>query len=368
MTPCLAVAIIIAHLLVAFAYFGCSRQLGGSVSKEKKARFSKLENFDNGKFIIPVPVMQSEGFFKTLKKMTSSIPNSRPSKSIEVLPIAPNELADFGHDSIRMIWFGHSTFLIQMDGMNILLDPMLGQFASPFHIKRAKRFSDSLPISADELPYMDVVVYSHDHYDHLDYKSVHKIKDKVGKFYVPLGVGSHLIAWGVDENKIVEHAWWDSTIFNDVQFICTPSIHFSGRGLFDRGATLWSSWCLIGSNGRIYFSGDSGYGPHFKEIGDKYGPFDISLVECGQYDDNWKFVHMIPEESVRASIDLKSKVMVPIHWGSFKLANHEWTDPIERVTAKASQHHVPITTPKIGEPIILGNPILPSSKWWLNYQ
>lgn len=171
---------------------------------------------------------------------------------------------------------------------------------------------------------------------------------------VPLGVENHLRKWKVDKKKITTFSWWEENKIKDINFIFTPAKHMSGRSLSDQKATLWGSWVLEGLDKKIYFSGDSGYGNHFKEIGNKYGPFNLSLLESGQYDEIWPHVHMMPEQTIRAGIDLKSKLIIPINWSSFTLANHSWTEPIERVTKKASAKVVPIATPQIGESIELG--------------
>ena len=207
------------------------------------------------------------------------------------------------------------------------------------------------------------MLISHDHYDHLDYGSIQKLKSKVKMFYVPLGIKAHLTAWGVDENNIKEFDWWESTTLNGIEFVSTPARHFSGRGLTNRNSTLWSSWVLKSKNSSIFFSGDSGYGKHFKEIGKKYGPFDFAMMECGQYNEQWSQIHMSPEETIQATIDVQSKLMMPIHWGAFKLALHSWNDPIIRATKKAVDLNVNISTPKIGESIILNDKI-PTEKWW----
>ena len=192
-----------------------------------------------------------------------------------------------------------------------------------------------------------------------------KLKDKVDKFYVPLGIKAHLTSWGVDATKITEFDWWENINFKGVEFISAPARHFSGRGITNRNSTLWCSWVLKSDNSNIFFSGDSGYGKHFKEIGEKYGPFDFAMVECGQYNEQWSQIHMTPEETIQASIDVKSSLTMPIHWGSFKLALHSWDDPIIRVSAQAKVLNVKITTPKIGEAIVLSEENYPSEKWWL---
>jgi L-ascorbate metabolism protein UlaG (beta-lactamase superfamily) len=221
-----------------------------------------------------------------------------------------------------------------------------------------------LPAQPDELGDIDAIIISHNHYDHLDRGSIMKLKDRTGHFHVPSGVGSYLIKWGVSPDKISEHSWWEEFEFAGLKLACTPARHFSGRGLMDRDRSLWCSWVIAGKHARIFFSGDSGYAPHFKEIGNKYGPFDLTLLECGQYDERWSSIHMMPEETVQAHIDVKGDILVPVHWGAFTLALHEWTDPVERIMRAAQQRGVKIATPQIGESVIVGSGKLPSIPWW----
>ena len=183
-------------------------------------------------------------------------------------------------------------------------------------------------------------------------------------FYTPLGVGVHLIEWGVDKERIIELDWWEETNYEDLIFRCTPAQHFSGRKLSNRQSTLWSSWVIQSDKENIFFSGDSGYGPHFKEIGEKYGPFDIAMMECGQYNEMWPEIHMFPEETAQAGLDVQAKQIMPIHWGAFKLAMHEWTDPIERVVAKADELKIPVIAPEIGQPIVIEKITYDKNYWW----
>ncbi len=286
-----------------------------------------------------------------------------PSWTIPVITHDKQTFTDVPDSLVRATWFGHSTFLLEIDGKRLLLDPMLGPAASPVSFF-GKRFNPQLPIEIEDLPQIDAVLMSHDHYDHLDYPSIVKLRDKVGHFFVPLGLGSHLRYWDIPEDKITELDWWQEVEFRDLKLVCTPSQHFSGRGLGDRASTLWSSWAIVGKERRVYFSGDSGYFPGFKEIGEKYGPFDLSLMECGQYNDLWPEVHMVPEETVQAHIDLGGDLLMPIHWGAFSLAFHSWTDPVERAIQAAEANGVRIATPRIGEPIVLGEEP-PQDKWWV---
>lgn len=295
--------------------------------------------------------------------------------SISRNPITPPEvqmvdsldIVNRPSEQCRLTWFGHSAFLLEMDGKKILLDPMFGDTPAPHPWLGSKRYSDGLPIEIEKLPRIDFVIFSHDHYDHLDYGSIQKLKNKVGHFYVPLGVENHLIAWGVPASAISVLDWWDETNAMGIELICAPARHFSGRGLMDRASTLWCSWIIKGKEQKIYFSGDSGYGPHFKEVGDKHGPFDIALMECGQYNEQWEAIHMMPEQTAQAGVEVQAKMIMPIHWGAFTLALHSWTDPVERVLLEAKELDLPVATPIIGEPIIVGDSLYPKSTWWKDY-
>jgi len=341
--------------------------IGGSQSAEKIEIFKNSGHYENDVFVNQIHTSMDMGFGKfmtILKDWIFGVPNQSPETPLPVLKVDSVDIASRPDTLVRVTWFGHSAFLLEINGKNILLDPMLGDYTGPHRWLGPSRFSDGMPIEINQLPQIDAVIYSHDHYDHLDYNSVLKLKDKVKKFYVPLGVGSHLEAWGVEINKINELNWWDVILFDDLQFVCAPARHFSGRAILDRNTTMWASWIIKSENHTIYFSGDSGYGPHFKEIGEKYGPFDFAMLECGQYDKRWKSIHMLPEQTAQAAIDLKTKMAMPIHWGSFVLALHSWRDPVERVTQKAQELGVNVITPKIGEQISLIETVIEDNNWW----
>jgi L-ascorbate metabolism protein UlaG (beta-lactamase superfamily) len=265
-----------------------------------------------------------------------------------------------------MTWFGHSTLLLQINGKNILIDPVFSERASPVQWAGSKSYAGTMVYVLTDLPPIDAVVITHDHYDHLDYSTIVQIVQlapRVGKFYVPLGVGAHLASWGVAESSITELDWWDAAnIAPDMKLIATPARHFSGRGL-TTNKTLWAAFALLTPEHRIYIGGDSGYDTHFKEIGDKYGPFDIAFLEAGQYNKNWPQIHMMPEETVQASLDLKAKVLLPIHWGRFTLGLHPWDEPIRRIARSAEARQVRISTPMIGEQVIIDS-VLPNKQWW----
>lgn len=241
---------------------------------------------------------------------------------------------------------------------------MFGDASSPFPVFNSKRYSGAFSLEHDELQEIDAIIISHNHYDHLNYKSIMRLKDYAKHFYVPIGVARYLIKWGVSPNKISEHNWWDEITFDNIKLVCAPARHFSGRSMTDKDRSLWCSWLILGQETKVFFSGDSGYAPHFKEIGEKYGPFDLTLMECGQYDTRWSAIHMLPEETVQAHIDVKGELLVPIHWGAFTLALHEWSDPIERVTKEANRLGVNIATPQIGEAITLQSKDYPTAAWW----
>ncbi len=350
-------------------FMNASPQFGGSPTKAQKESYQTLSYYQDGKFQNLVPTSMDMSFGDMLSTMRDFMRGDSTRQPHHQLPVQRLDSLDIANkpDGIaRLTWFGHSAFLLEIDGKNILLDPMLGESPSPLPLFGSKRYANELPIDVASLPHINAVIISHDHYDHLDYSSIRQLKDKVDAFYTPLGVGAHLAAWGVDEAKIHELKWGDEATHEGLTFICTPARHFSGRGLFDRFSTLWASWVIKSAEKSLYFSGDSGYGPHFKEIGDKYGPFDIAMMECGQYNERWENIHMFPQQTVQAFQDVQGRLLMPIHWGAFSLALHSWTDPIERVAAKAKELNVPLATPRIGEPIDLNLSTAPSTRWWEN--
>jgi L-ascorbate metabolism protein UlaG (beta-lactamase superfamily) len=241
-----------------------------------------------------------------------------------------------------------------------------GQFfserASPFSFMGPKRFH-APPIALDDLPEIEAVILSHDHYDHLDHDTVLALAPKVRHFVTPLGVGQRLIDWGVPAAKVQQFDWWQGTSIAGVQLTATPAQHFSGRSLSDRNSTLWASWVLIDDDLRVFFSGDTGYFDGFKAIGERFGPFDLTLMETGAYDPRWPYVHMQPEQTMQAHVDLKGKRLLPIHNGTFDLAMHRWQDPFERISALARLRNVELVTPVIGSPLAIEQPG-PTPQWW----
>ncbi|MCR9249290.1 MAG: MBL fold metallo-hydrolase [bacterium] len=278
----------------------------------------------------------------------------------EPLPSEKFSPANFKNGSF--VWFGHSTVLMRFNDINILADPVFFN-ASPIP-GTAKPFEMQKQNEIEDLPEIDVVIISHDHYDHLDYQAIQKLDEKVDKYLVPLGIKAHLLKWDVDEEKITEMEWYEETTIDDVLFAMTPSRHFSGRGLTNRFSTLWCSWVIQSDNDstNVFFSGDSGYFTEFQKIGEKYGPFDIAFMENGAYNTDWSQIHFLPGENVQAAIDLKAKSMFAIHWGKFDLARHKWTEPIVLADSISAVRNVPLITPLVGEVFTLQN--APKKKWW----
>ena len=260
------------------------------------------------------------------------------------------------------VWLGHSTILSHIDGVSFIVDPMFAKRASPLKCIGPKRFEGSLtPI--DELPKIDVILITHNHYDHMDKTSLLALKNTVSQIYVPLDNAQILIKWGIEKEKITEFDWYEDKIFNDVQFSYCPTQHFSGRSIGDKDKYLWGSWAIKGKENSLYVSGDSGYNTHFKDIAKKFGGFDVACMECGAYNENWSEIHMTPEESVQASKDLNAKVMLPMHWAGFDLSTHTWDEPITRAMLNAQSLGVTTTTPMIGQVNSFQNPV-EETKWW----
>lgn len=278
------------------------------------------------------------------------------------LPSIKTVLQPVATEKPTITWFGHSSYLIRINGRTILVDPVFSGYASPFSFT-GKSFKGSDVYTVDDMPDIDLLILTHDHYDHLDYNTVLNLKSRTKAICTSLGVGSHLRYWGIDPAIITEFDWWeDKKVFDNIHLTAAPARHFSGRS-FTRSKTFWSSFILRSGEHNIYIGGDSGYDLHFKTIGDKFGPFDIAILETGQYGTAWPYIHMMPEEAVQASIDLQAKVMLPVHWGKFALAMHPWDEPIRRVIAKAKELNVKVTTPSIGEPVVL-NESYPDKQWW----
>ena len=331
---------------------------------ERSPNFDKDEKkFVNRRANI-IKEMKKNGFsFKMIKDWMVGGDRTFPDHKLpEVIP----DMEEFLRPSneAKFIWFGHSSFLMNINAKMILVDPVFSNSAAPVGFM-VKRFQKAVLDLAD-LPKIDFIVISHDHYDHLDMKTVKFFAETDAQFITPLGVGSHLKSWGIGESRITELDWWQSTVRDGIDFIATPAQHFSGRTGFNDNETLWASWVIKTKDQRIYFSGDSGYDTHFKDIGDKYGPFDIAFIENGQYNKSWEAVHMMPDQAAQAYFDLKANMFFPIHWGMFELAMHSWFDPIVQIDKLSQEKGINLITPKIGESITLTKEVK-TTKWWESY-
>lgn len=275
--------------------------------------------------------------------------------------LLPSEKLDIRklHDG-ALVWFGHSAVLLQTAGKRLLLDPAFYR-ASPLPFG-GNPFPQQHPTLPPDLPPLDAVLLSHDHYDHLDYRTILELKDKTGHFYVPLGVKAHLQRWGIADDKITELDWYENAALGDIKITLTPARHFSGRNFTNRNTALWGSWVVQSPGFSLFFNGDSGYGKHFREIGERFGPFDVALMENGAYNSSWAQIHMKPEQSVQAALDVRARMVVPIHWAKYDLALHEWREPIERFTAAAKEQPLQVATPRIGEVFDYRSP--PQRDWW----
>ena len=266
-------------------YFNLAPQIGGKSQGDRLDQVTASPNFQDGKFQNPIPTsmdMPMGAMASVMWEFMIGESNREPISTIEVIRFEPETFARLPKEEIAISWFGHSSLLIRIDGKVLLTDPVFSPRASMFSFMGPKRFKYTQYMTVDDLPQVDAVILSHDHYDHLDYETISELKDRVNKFYAPLGVGAHLEEWGVQAGAITELDWWDSTDHEGLGLTLTPARHFSGRG-FSRFETLWGSWVIAGKDQKVFFNGDSGYFPGFKEIGEKYGPFDITLMECGAY-------------------------------------------------------------------------------------
>jgi len=336
--------------------------IGKLPSGKSRDLIQQSPNYKNGVFQNQSPTglkAHDTSYWQMMKEYLKKHPHTAPPKP---LPFVKTDLSILDVQQPVIVWFGHSSYLVKVEGKTFLIDPVFGGNAAPLP-GMVKAFPGSNEYKAEDMPHIDYLIITHDHYDHLDYDTIKKLKDKIGHVYCALGVSNHLQYWGIDESKITEMDWWDQHLLSDtMQITAAPARHFSGRTL-KRAQSLWCSYVLQAGVYTFYLGGDSGYDAHFKTIGERFGSFDLAILEAGQYNTFWPAIHMMPEETVQAAIDLHAKSLLPVHWAKFKLGMHPWNEPIKRVLQKAWELNLPVFTPQIGEPLqIVGTSN--RTVWW----
>ncbi len=333
---------------------------------ERLERIKQSPHYKNGKFenLSHTPdLTEGVSMAKVMREFFfAKNPNIKPKIN---LPSQKTNLHALDKTKNVLVWFGHSSYFMQIDGKRFLVDPVLSGAASPVSFT-TKSFAGSDVYTTDDIPEIDYLFLTHDHWDHLDYKTLLSLKPKIKKIITSLGVGQHLERWRFDKTIITETQWNDVTLLEQGFKVVTKTArHFSGRG-FKRAQSLWSSFVLITPSQKIVIGGDSGYDTHFKEIGNEFGPFNLVILECGQYNAYWKYIHTMPEETVQAAIDLKAQKLLPVHWAKFALAMHNWDDSIKRVVTSATEKNMALLTPMIGEATYWNDDSQNYTTWWEN--
>jgi len=336
--------------------------LGGVPTGARADRVLRSPQFRDGAFrnTVPGSTVPPGSGKKAFREWRSGGQRRQPTDAIPLA--APTELGARSPDGLDITWYGHASTLVDIEGRRVLLDPVWSNRCSPFSFIGPRRLHPP-PVALGELPELDAIVISHDHYDHLDMATVKALAAKQSApFLVPLGVGAHLDRWGVPADRIVELDWDESTTIGGVRFTVTAARHFSGRSL-NRDQTLWGSWVVAGPTRRVFYTGDSGYFDGYARIGAAHGPFDASLVQIGAYSDGWPDIHMTPEDAVTAHLDLGGGLLIPVHWCTFVLAFHAWREPADRLWREAKERAVTLAVPRPGERIDVDNPAEVDG-WW----
>lgn len=343
--------------------FGCGliSSLGKNPGKDDTSRYAHQPNYVNGQFQnlkYADDTLQAKPV-NPIRMLFSRPDSAKPSRSI---PWVKTDLKGLSDDKPVVVWFGHSSVLIKHRGINILIDPIFSSHAGPLP-GMVSAFEGTSHYAIEDMPAIDILIISHDHYDHLDYPTVKQLQKKVKKAVVPLGVGSHLRYWGYRPEQITELNWHQSyAIAGETSITATPARHRSNR-TFAADKTLWASYVIKMGKYCIFYSGDGGYGEHFKNIGTQYGPFDLALMECGQYGDSWPHSHMYPPQCAQAASDLGAKMVLPVHWAKFAESDHKWNDPIRRLLPAAETAGFKVTVPRIGEPFVVSDEPF-KHIWW----
>jgi L-ascorbate metabolism protein UlaG (beta-lactamase superfamily) len=357
---------VLAAIGVATVFVLSLPQFGGELTGERLVRARGNPHYRDGAFVNPLPPA-SYRFADAWDLFRGQFFGDEvrvPPRAIPVVTVDAAALKQVpAPRGLRAFWIGHASAYIEIDGARLLIDPIFSDYASPFEIGPKRFHPPPLPLA--DLPKIDAVLVTHDHYDHLDMRTIQALARGGAQFFVPLGIGAHLERWNVAREQIHEAEWWQEQAAAGVRIISTPSRHYSGRRLVDYNATLWTSWAVIGTQHRVYVSGDTGYSDHFSSIGARFGPFDMSFIKVGAYGPgaSWLDIHMSAEDAVRAHRDVGGRRMFPVHWGTFNLAFHDWDEPIRRTVAAARATGVDVVTPRIGEIVDADQPFS-SSAWW----
>lgn len=352
--------LVIAGLLAAAAFAVLQLPaFGGRASGPRLTRLRASPEYVGGRFENTPPQKTDQSILKNLQLYRQGFVRA-PTFAIPVVPLRRAAVEAPPAPGLRAIWFGHASTLIEIDGVRVMTDPVLSDRVSPLPVGPSRFHPPPLPLA--DLTNIDAVVISHDHYDHLDMPTIQHLSTQGTHFYVGLGIGAHLERWAVPAAQIHEMDWWEDAAIKGVRITCTPARHYSGRRAMDN-STLWSSWVVRGGERAVYFSGDTGYAPHFAEIHRRLGPMDLTLMKVGAYGETWLDIHMDPESAVQAHLDLGAAVMLPVHWATFDLSYHAWDEPIVRTLAAAAARGVTVVTPRVGEAVEIGPPFA-NTAWY----